>query len=231
MQYLAVLFCASIAYAQIAFEITSVRPSPPDQPGMSMHETPGRVILQNATLGWAIKLAYHLQDYQLSGGPKWLDSDHYDIEGKGVPATANYKQKLVMLQALLADRFQLKFRRDKREVSGYVLLPAKGGIKVAKSAATDEKSSSSSGTNMVSGKNETAAGLAAMLSDALGRPVLDETGFTDRFDFKLNWAPVNGEASASVFSLLQEQLGMRLEARKVPVDVLVIEGAEKPAAN
>jgi uncharacterized protein (TIGR03435 family) len=107
---------------------------------------PGRVILNNATLRYAILLAFRIEEYQLVGGPKWLDADHYEIEGKCADASSP-KEKMAMVQALLADRFQLKYHRETREVAGYVLVPAKTGLKIKKSEATDDASSSSSGAH------------------------------------------------------------------------------------
>jgi uncharacterized protein (TIGR03435 family) len=227
---LAVICCASFALAQSAFEVTSVKPSPPDQPGMGMRMDPGRVILNNATLRYAILLAFRIEEYQLVGGPKWLDADHYEIEGKCADASSP-KEKMAMVQALLADRFQLKYHRETREVAGYVLVPAKTGLKIKKSEATDDASSSSSGAHMVSGKNETTGELASQLAGVLHRPVIDETGSKDHFDFRLSWEQVGDDPAPSVFSLIQEQLGIRMEARRVPIELLIIDSAEKPAAN
>jgi uncharacterized protein (TIGR03435 family) len=195
-----------------------------------MEEDAARLTFKNATLRHVILEAFHLEEYQLLAGPKWMDNDHFDIEGK-CAAAAPMKEKLVMLQALLGERFQLKYHREAREMPGYVLMPAKTGIKVKKSAATDENSNSTSGEYMVSGTNETMSGLAAMLAWTLHRPVIDETGFKDRFDYKLNWAPAADEPTPSLFAVIQDQLGLRLEARRVPIQLLIVESAEKPAAN
>jgi len=224
------LLCASLALAQPAFDVTSVKPSAPDQPGMNMSQTVGRVVLQNATLRWAIETAYGLQDWQLAGGPKWADSEHFDMEGK-CPGDTKQSQIFEMLKTLLAERFQLKFHRQTRETSAYALLPAKNGLKLPKAKDPDAPSNWSSGDTMASGKSMTTAGLAEVLSRSLGRPVVDETGSKDVFDFKISWASKNEEPVASLFAVLQEQLGVRLEARRVPVEMFVIESAERPAAN
>jgi uncharacterized protein (TIGR03435 family) len=221
--------CASLAFSQ-AFEITSVKPSPPDQPGMNARMDPGRFVLSNATLHWAVQMAFRLEDYQLIGGPKWMDSDHFEIEGKCADSTS-MKDKLAMLQALLADRFQLKYHRETREMPGYVMLPAKTGLKLKKSEATDGQSNSTSGEYRLGGTNETTAELAALVAGNLHRPVIDETGSSDHFDFQLNWAPTAEGPAPSLFTVIQEQLGIRLEARKVPIQLLIVESADKPSAN
>jgi uncharacterized protein (TIGR03435 family) len=224
-----VLLFASAAFAQPAFEVTSVKLSEPGQPGMGMHNDAGRLILNNTTLRFAIRFAFDIQDFQFAGAPKWVDSDHFEIEGKCAEA-ATYQQKLAMLQTLLADRFQMKFHRETREVPGYALIPAKGGLKLTKAKNPDGPTGSSTGPTLVAGTNQTMAGLASMLSSNLGRLVIDETGHKDRFDFRLNWASTPDEPPPSVFTLIQE-LGLRLEARRVPVEMFVIDSVEKPAAN
>src|SRR5689334_429414 len=111
---LALLF-VSAALAQPAFEVTSVKPAIPDPSiGMRMTMPPGRIVLEKVTLRHAIKLAYNLEDWQLVGGPKWVEADPYDIEGKAAANTV-FEQRRLMLQKLLADRFQLQMRREARE--------------------------------------------------------------------------------------------------------------------
>jgi uncharacterized protein (TIGR03435 family) len=232
----AAVFCAAITVAQPAFEVASIKPSAPDQPGSRMSGDQGRLVLENYSLKHCIQDAYGVQGYQISGGPKWLDGDHYDIEGKlsvGTPPN----QRLAMLQRLLADRFQLQFHRETRTVPGYAVVIAKGGPKLPKPENPDAPSNWGSGSNMANGRNLTMAGFAQTLSRSLGRPVVDETGYQDKFDFRLRWsadaAPPSGDAEPgpSVFAAIQEQLGLKLEARRVPVEVLVIERAEKPTEN
>ena len=236
-----VLVSASCVAAQ-AFEVTSVKLSPPDQPGMGMSTERNGIRLNNATLKFCIEAAYKLQDYQLSGGPKWLDSDHYEIVGKA-SAPACYADLIKMLQTLLADRFQLQFHRETRMAPGWALTVAKAGPKLTEPATDGEP-----GLGMVNGRNQTMSGLAEALARVLGRPVADETGVTDKFDFRLTWTPSDSEpvmqkpgvgpvaatvdsTGPSVFAAIQEQLGLKLESRRVPVEVMVIDRAEKPAEN
>jgi len=230
MRFALSILVASVAAAQPAFEVTSVKPSEPGQPGMGTRNDPGMLILNNATLRFAIRFAFSIQDFQFAGAPKWVDADHFEIEGKCAEGVT-FAQKLVMLQTLLADRFQLKFHRETREVPGYVLVPAKSGLKLSKTKTPDGPSGASWGGTRVAGTNQTTAGLASMLSTHLERPLIDEAGYKDRFDFRLDWTSTPEEPAPSLFSIIQEQLGLRLEARRVPVEMFVIDHAEKPAAN
>jgi uncharacterized protein (TIGR03435 family) len=235
-----VLLSTFAAHSQPAYEVASIKPSPPDQPGTHMSNDASRLMLHNATLKYCIQTAYRLQDFQLSGGPKWLDSDHYDIEGKA-SAAASHTALLGMLQTLLADRFQLQFHRETRLAPGYALLPAKSGTRLPKPKFEGRTPGNSWGGSMVRGTNQTMAGLTEALSHALERPVVDETGYKEPFDYHLTWAPNraptapgdggSSDAGPSIFAVIQEQLGLKLEARRVPVEVVIIDRAEKPAAN
>src|SRR5690348_8115377 len=202
------------------FEVASIKPTPPDhEPGMHMSFDKSRLMLSNATLRYCLQTAYKLQDYQLSGGPKWIDSDAYDIEGKAAGVTS-LTQLDRMMQALLTDRFELRFRWETKMIPGYALVVGKNGPKLSKSESEDAMPSLGSGRSMVNGRNQTMAGLVEALAQSLGRPVADETQYTGKFDFQLAWvthdAPAgdNGASDGpSLFAALQEQLGLKLEAR------------------
>lgn len=218
------------------FEVASVKPSAPGDPGMYVEWPPGRLSLRNVNLRHTIKVAFLLDDYRIAGGPKWLDDDGFDIEGKTAEA-ASADQKRAMLQVLLADRFHLQSHRETRMVAGYAVVIAKSGPKLPKPEHPERPSASGWGPTIANGRNQTMEGFAQTLSASLQRPVVDETGIKDRFDFNLRWdamvaPPVAGaEPGASVFAALQEQLGLKLEARHMPVEILVIDRAEKPSAN
>jgi len=228
--------CVAIALAQPAFEAASIKPSAPDQPGSLMTGDRSRFVLQNYSLKHCIQDAYSVQENQILGGPKWLDGDHYDIEGKLAAGTPP-SQRLAMLQTLLADRFHLELHRETRTVPGYAVVAARGGPKLSKPENPDAPSSWGSGSNMANGRNVNMAGFAQTLSRSLNRPVVDETSYRDQFDFLLHWsadaAPLSGDAepAPSLFAAIQEQLGLKLEARRLPVEVLVIDRAEKPTEN
>jgi len=233
-----------------AFEVASIKPSQPDQPGMGMSTARGRLLLRNVTLKFCIEAAYKLQDFQLSGGPKWLDSDHYDIEGKTATA-ASFDELIGMLKTLLADRFQLQFHRETGMAPGYALVVARGGPKL-KDAETAAPGGLGMGRGMVNGRSQPVSGLAEALSRTLGRPVVDETELKGKYDFRMTWTPSDTEpvmqkpgampsdpaearaadnTGPSVFAAIQEQLGLKLEARRVPVEVVLVDRAEKPSQN
>jgi uncharacterized protein (TIGR03435 family) len=159
-------------------------------------------------------------------------------------------QKRLMLQALLAERFGLAVHHETKDISGYALIVAKGGPKF-QAAKTDQTSMmlgrSQKGLRTLTAGNSRMTGLAALLADVLGRPVADETGLTELYDFTMEWTPDVGESplslkgnpapepqagtpsdGPSIFSAVQEQLGLRLEPRKVPTEVTVVDRAQKP---
>jgi uncharacterized protein (TIGR03435 family) len=173
---------------------------------------------------------------QILGGPKWIDATRYDILARADYA-AGEPELLMMLQPLLADRFQLKLHHETRTVPGYVLSVAKGGIKAA-SADPNRHSAGNGGRGFIDATASQLSELTIRLSALLGRPVVDMTGDRRKFDFHLRWAPDETLAGAgsssdnpSLSTALQEQLGLKLEARKVQADVLVVDRAELPSDN
>jgi uncharacterized protein (TIGR03435 family) len=199
-----------------------------------------RVTATAVTLVDLITSAYGVRYDQITGGPAWSKSDHYDLSAKAegeAPLTAAESRQ--MLQGLLAERFQLVVRRETREVPVYALVVAKGGSKMRETSA-DEEGDNFTRTNggvmhMVATRG-TMERLARQLSGTSGRPVVDRTGLKGYYAYKLEWTPANrpSEPDAevpSLFTAIQEQLGLRLENAKGPWEMLVIERAEKPAAN
>jgi len=190
--------------------------------------------------------AYELEPYQIIGGPKWMDSDRYDIaakaEGEGTPAKAQVR---LMLQALLADRFRLRVHRETREMLVYMLVIGKGGPKLKESATGSQSSFSlSSGGPLteITVSRGSMEQLAIHLSSAgIGRPVLDRTGLTGSYDYKLRWTsgmsaapdgtPADAGGQPSIFTAIQEQLGLKLESGKGPTELVVIDNVEKPSEN
>jgi len=186
-----------------------------------------------------IQLAYNVNDFQLDGGPSWVRSDRYEVDARA-EGSATFEQMRPMLQSLLADRFRLTLRRETRQWPVYDLMPVKDGLKIAVtkegSSVTTEKAVplgpiSCGGVRKQFGPQRqvlevagiSMARLIELLSDEVGRVVVDKTGFTDRFSFRLEFAPVGGlqtappDASApSLFAALQEQLGLRLEPASGP---------------
>ena len=252
-----------IAFAQQAppaFEVASVKPSPPigaQGVFLGMVDDPGRFKASYMTVLDLMTRAYGIEHARISGGPSWLSSDRYDVIATLSQDTPPDRIPL-LLQTLLAERFKLVVRRDSRITQVYALVPAKGGPKLKRSEPLD--SSSPEGRPMLSsaplmmGSNG-ALGLccgrgrlnrvsmerfAALLSAQTDRPVQDETGIQGEFNVALDWASDNSDpqpegaplpTGSSIYTAVQEQLGLRLEPRNIPLDYLVVEHAEKPDAN
>jgi uncharacterized protein (TIGR03435 family) len=194
----------------------------------------GRFEVRGFTLKALVKMAYRIQDYQISGGPKWFDSETYDIDAK-FPAGATDQQVPQMLQSLLADRFHLAFHHETRTVSAYELVAAKNGPTLHEAPA-DKGQGLGSGPRMIRSKGASMAALVDKLGEMLECPVVDRTGLQGIYAFDLAFAPIQPDPSGndsgpSIFSALQEQMGLKLEKTKAPVEVTVIDRAEKPSAN
>jgi uncharacterized protein (TIGR03435 family) len=222
--------------ARAEFEVVSVKPGDPADPSSSARTTPGGLEMRNTTLKNLVRSAYQLNEYQLEGGPKWMDSARFNIDAK-LPAGVPRDQIPQMMQALLADRFKLEFHRATRTLPEYALVVAKGGPKLPVAGEDDLKRvRSSQGDRQLKAWGMPISSLANMLISAVGAPVLDRTGLDGKYNFILEFAPLFGtpredETLPTIFVVLQEKLGLKLEAIKGPVEVLVIDRAEMPAEN
>jgi uncharacterized protein (TIGR03435 family) len=230
---------------EVAFDSASIKPAKPGARGYSIRPFPGRVSAENVTLKLLISEAYHVHEFQISGGPKWVDSDRYDLEAKAtanVPPTS--KQIRAMLQQLLADRFGLTVRHDSKEMPVYALEVAKDGSKLRPAMRPDARVMFRVyQRRQITAENAPLENLTNVLTWLLGRSVLDRTGLEGSFDYKLEWSPddlqlpaqeappqLDGNAP-SLGSALQQQLGLKLASWKDLVDLIVVEKAEKPARN
>jgi uncharacterized protein (TIGR03435 family) len=242
------------ANADPAFEVATIKPSDPATPGSSMLVGRGGANLfttTNSTLADLIVFAYGIHARQLTGGPSWLGSDKYDLNAKpDQPGIPNVTQLRTMVQKLLADRFQLAFHRDKKELSAYIITVAKSGPKMAKVEGDrgNLPGFGGRGPGSIGVRNSTMAEFAEFLqSRILDRPVVDQTALPDRYDFTLTWTPDASQAAAAgsaappppdnadappdLFVAVQQQLGLKLDSGKASVEVLVIDKVEKPSAN
>jgi uncharacterized protein (TIGR03435 family) len=187
----------------------------------------------NATLQMLLVWAYDVKDYQISG-PDWLNSEdaRYDITAKS-PAGVPSRQMPAMLQSLLVERFKLALHRETRTLPIYELVIAKSGPKIHEVASDGHSNSTRMGEGRLTATHVTMTDLAVQLSRHLGRAVIDQTGLKGAFDFTLDYAADDADTSRpSIFTALQEQLGLRLEATKGPVEVLVVDRAERiPTEN
>jgi bla regulator protein BlaR1 len=257
--------------APLTFEVASIKPSAETgfRTGIQM-QPGGGLRVSGISMKVLLTLAYDVREFQIVGGPGWINSDRWDIMAK--PAAGDSEpqptdprqvtdaqmktvreQMQQRLQALLAERCQLKIHRETKEESVYALLPGKNGPKIQ---ASDTKGGSGPrimmGRGMINGQGVQMEMLATVLSNQLGRTVLDRTGLTGRFDLKLQWTPDPGQSltplggapppgvpdlpppdpnGPSIFTAIQEQLGLRLESQKGPVEMIVIDRVEKPSEN
>jgi uncharacterized protein (TIGR03435 family) len=215
---------------QIQFEVASIKPSLPGANGSTLYDaTPERFAASNITSRELIAQAYDVRSFQISGGPAWLASGRYDIIAKpeGEPTAPRIK---AMLRELLKERFHLKLHTETRDTPVYHLVPAKNGSKLKPTAG--EGPSMRGGRGRFAAQKITCAMLATLLSERLERPILDRTGITGEFDIALEWTPDESpEAGASIFTAIQEQLGLKLEAGRGPVEIIVIDRIDKPSAN
>jgi uncharacterized protein (TIGR03435 family) len=229
---------ACAAWAQTpAFEAASIKPNDGVSPNTRIDISGGRVTMTNATLKTLIRNAYDILSFQLAGGPRWLDSDSFDIvatTGGAEKISAEHFRKL--LQSLLAERFQLKVHWEKRETSVYVLVPARSGLLLKAGQVGQEpgiNTSKSPGHARMRGSNAPLTLLASNLGNQLGGIVEDKSGMPGVYDWVLEWDPdPNAESTLpSLLAALPQQLGLRLETRKGFMDTLVIDSVNRPTAN
>lgn len=235
------MLLTAAAYGQTGprFEVASIKATAADQYNGSSGITTklGRLTGNRVTLKRCIVGAYGVGPSQIVGGPPWLDSDKFEIAAKA-DRPAGDDDLMLMLRALLAERFQLALRRETRNLDALSLEVVRNGPKLTKVEGGDSSTNSSRGR--IEAKATGMSLFANILSRTMGVPVVDATGLEGAFDFQLAWSPEAdrpvrpGEAAPEGLSLLtaiQEQLGLRLRARKAAVEVLVIEHAEKPTDN
>ena len=240
------------ANADPAFEVATVKPSDPNRPGKLFTVRGAEVITINTTLSDLITMAYGLHPKQITGAPAWLESDKFDVVGKpDVPGQPSVPQLKIMIQKLLADRFQLKFHREKKELYVYALTVGKAGPRFSKS---ERDPNSLPGLFFgpprvtLNVMNATIGEFCNLLQgNVLDRPVADQTGLTEKYDFIVKFTPDQGQmlgfggggpppppaddAPPDLFTAVQQQLGLKLESSKAPVDVLALDRVEKPSAN
>ncbi|HLH31851.1 MAG TPA: TIGR03435 family protein [Terriglobia bacterium] len=235
--FLSGLLLVVLVQRPASFDVATIKRAVPDAVGSSGEDGRNGVLkMWNVSLKRCIRYAYNIPEDQVLGGPKWIDELRYDILAK-VDHSVDEPELLTMLQPLLAERFKLKLHHETRLMPGYILTVAKGGIK-ATVADPNRHSGGNGGRGFIDSRASQLSGLTIRLSALLERPVLDMTGDKRKFDFHLQWNPqdtLGGDAatsdSPSLTTALQEQLGLKLESRKVNADVLVVDRAELPSEN
>jgi uncharacterized protein (TIGR03435 family) len=223
---------ATLSGQKPAFEVASVKVDRSGGGGGQRRLNGHGLEFTNSTLQACIRWAYDVRDFQISGAPGWLNSDRYGILAKAAANTSTPQLRL-MLQALLEERFKLQLHRETRELPVYSLVVGKGGAKLHKT--TSESSAANDQRGLIADRGATMVMLANQLSTVLERIVMDKTGLTERYDFELEWAPgleADSGSGPSVFTAIQEQLGLKLESTKGEVEVLVIDHVERvPTEN
>jgi bla regulator protein blaR1 len=240
---------AMAANANPSFEVATIKPSKPGRPGKAFTLRGTDVLTINTSLMDLITVAYNVQQSQVAGGPKWMSTDKYDLDGKpDTPGTPSVDQMKMMIQKLLADRFQLKFHRETKKMSAYVLTVAKNGPKMEKGDPNALPGLGFMQLGNMFVRNATMDEFAqVMQSNVLDRPVVNDTGLQGTWNFFLKWTPDESQfqgmgirvpppsdaadAPPPLFTAIQEQIGLKFEAGKAPVPVLVIEHAEPPSPN
>jgi uncharacterized protein (TIGR03435 family) len=240
----------------LTFEVASIRLDKSDsgEVGFGFGTKGNRFTASNVPLKSLIQYAYGVNGDQILGAPAWVGSEHYDIEAEVDEAEADWlhalrpEQQMLLLKPLLEDRFKLQVHRETRLLPAYELVVARNGPKV-KQATPDETypngfkspdGAARPGTfflkqgqqDQLTFQGLTMARLAQLLSKQVGGHVVDKTGLAGDYDFTLQWAPEdNPGAGPSIFTAVQEQLGLRLKSGKLPVECLVIDHVEHPSPN
>lgn len=253
------LICATPAGGQVVsrdtmvglpkFDVATIRLNNTDRGGVQILLTPDGVSLTNIPVQYMLGKTFGVQDEQILGVPDALKHARYDIQAKvadeDIPKmkTLTYVQKLAMLRPLLADRFALKFHLETREMPIYLLVVAKGRTKIKEWKRPDSLAQDvpaphrllRNGDTRIESQATTMSDLALQLSSILDRMVIDKTGLKENYDYSLEWAQDDSNQATdtrpSLFAALQEQLGLKLESAKGPVDVVVIDHIEPPSSN
>jgi uncharacterized protein (TIGR03435 family) len=231
----------------VQFEAASIkRGEPGNLRGATFEFLPGGSLrIANGTLRAILETAYDVREFQIVGGPNWVSSERYDVlarSGDGSRSGTRAEEILAVrarLQRLLAERFKLEVHRERRELPEYALEIAKNGPNLieVRDTSNEARAGIQRGCGQMIGTNTTMANLSIYLARQLDRPVLDRTGLTGRYSFQFEWTPHtlpcsgSPDSAPSIFTALQEKLGLKLESVKGPVDALVIDHAEKPSEN
>jgi uncharacterized protein (TIGR03435 family) len=252
-----------------AYEVASIKPDKSGTDLTMLRTTPVGIRANNIALRALIAHAYGVEDYQILGAPSWVASTRFDIEAKVSSADTDAlhdlspDQRRLMLQPLLAERFQLKVHTEVRNLPLLALVVAKGGPKLQEAKPGDTYPNGIKGFDgqggaglmhmgpgRLTGQGLPISFLARTLSQQLGSTVEDKTGLTGKYDFTLQWTPdrnaspmspepgqqgpgaaTSTDSGPSIFTAIQEQLGLKLESQKGPVEVLVIDHVETPSEN
>jgi uncharacterized protein (TIGR03435 family) len=227
------------------WEVVSVKARDPNDTSNSQSTgMKGRQFtMANRTVEGMLMFAYGMHKKEIVGAPGWIATERWDVQGvPDVPGGPSLKQAQILTRKLLAERFGLKVHRETKELAVYAVTVAKGGEKMARSAGDpngtpDENENSNGGQITMRMTNMSMGEFAPDLGYFLDRPAVDQTGLTGRYDFQLKWtaddsrAPTDGSAAPGLFTAIQQQIGLKLEPVKAPVEVLVVDAVERASAN
>ena len=239
------------ADAPLAFEVATIKLSNPDTPGRLFTVKGRQVLTINTTLNNLITFAYDLHEKQIAGGPDWAASQKYDVTGlPQAPGIHSIVQLRGMIRQLLADRFKLTFHREPREMPVYAIIVGPNGHKLTRNDNNPNGLPGLifRGLGVLPVTNATMGDFAGVLQSAvLDRPVVDKTGLTGKWDFQIRWTPDESQfasmgvrvppptddpnAPPGIFTAFTDQLGLKLDPTRAPVDVVVIDKVEKPSEN
>ena len=232
---------AVAAEAGPSIEVAVIKPHDPNSYHNSFSFRGDRFSLDDQTVSRLIAFAWAINQNQIVDAPGWLRDEHYDIDGKtSAEADPTVPEQQQMIRKLLADRFGLSFHREKRELSVYALVVAKGGPKLAPAAHPDaQPGQHNEGHGMQTTRSFTSAAISDFVLTMqffLDRPLVDQTGLTGRYDFELTYTYADASASdpdapPPLFTALQEQLGLKFQPTKALTEVLVVDHVERPSPN
>ena len=233
------------------WDVATVKPTAPDARGKFYGGRGRNVQFMHMNVVDLITIGYGIHKNQIVAGPEWLGDDKFDVQGvPDVEGQPNQKQVKVLAQKILADRFQLKFHHEQKELPVYAVTAPKTGLKITPTqhAPTDPEAFFFRKLGNLTAANLSMQDFAeGMQSAVMDKPVVDHTGLTGRYDFTLNWTADESQfaqmgarvppptddpnAPPNLFTAIQEQLGLKLEATRAKADVIVIDHIEKPSAN
>jgi uncharacterized protein (TIGR03435 family) len=236
---LATMIWGQSAPKTLRFDVAAIRPSDPATPGARMNIGPGGTLtVVNQPLRKLITYAYDLRNFQLVGGPGWVDTDRYDISAKAPvddaagSRDAGGREKV---RSLLSDRFGLVLHRETKMQNVYRMVVAKRGARMRAVETFGKQRGIYGGQpGHIQGFAATTDMLARELAGITGRVVIDNTNLTGMYDWTLQWTTETADdatAGPTIFTALQEQLGLKLEPAKAPVDVVVIDHVSRPTVN
>jgi uncharacterized protein (TIGR03435 family) len=237
----------TVATKPPAFEVVSVKLSKPGCDGMMVSSPPGRFSAQCTTLMGLLFNAFPTvkPSVAIPGLPGWANSVHFDVDAKAddetavamekLPREEQWKQTQTMLQAALAERFKLRTHNESREGPIYELVVAKGGFKLKEAPASEHSRGNTWSRDHIAVRTGPIGGLVFALSDLLSRNVVDKTGLSGNYDIDLRWTPDEQQgtpdAGPTLFTALEEQLGLKLVPAKGPVEIFVVDHVERATEN